>query len=260
MLGLLCFMQLVMFCNYSEPGGPQASILVSAVGSKIYAASINPAILKTLNSSQVAASYARPYNLLAYTSILANYSSWGLSLATLGIDNYQEAELKLGTGFAIGHGLFYGLSLANKLLITNTRKRLAWPALNLGLLLDTQGRPEPKLPLRQLAVVIENLNYPWGHTDEEAWPVTLRLAGLFMPQKNLSLACEVKRTQNIAELSFGSEFLIGTHWALRLGYHTNPTLYGCGLGLNFNRLEFDYGLRYHPRLKETSILSLSVRL
>ena len=61
----------------------------------------------------------------------------------------------------------------------------------------------------------------------------------------------------IGKVEGGFDFQIGDYFSLRLGAATNPNRISGGFGINYDGIQFDYGLRTHPVLSETHVFNIS---
>jgi hypothetical protein len=70
------------------------------------------------------------------------------------------------------------------------------------------------------------------------------------------IGVDLTKTTQDENIAFGAELKPLPILAVRLGTLINPLVISGGVGLNFKNIYFDYTLKYHTQLKETSVLSL----
>ncbi|MCX7756734.1 MAG: hypothetical protein RMJ65_01720 [candidate division WOR-3 bacterium] len=257
MCGIKIFLTVILFFNLDEVGDASGAMFVSSVGSKIYSANINPALLSYLNNNNLGIQYLRIYNLVPQTKIVLNYRNFTIGLSSLGVGNYQEVTLKFGVGLRINNEFSYGLGVKNRFLFLTENLKIFRPAIDLGVVFSPQVISSKQLRLIKFAGLLENLNYLVIKDPNNYLAVKFGLGAHLALNENFILSTEFKKASDKTELNFGTEFKLLPSLALRVGCKTNPVLYSAGLGVNYKRFEFDYCLRYHPRLKETNIFSLS---
>ncbi|MEO0075246.1 MAG: hypothetical protein ABIK31_03965, partial [candidate division WOR-3 bacterium] len=140
-------------------------------------------------------------------------------------------------GFAL-KGLYLDLSEYGQTLI---------PALNFGIAYQ--------LPKMQFGAVLENINHPLNSaTDNIPWSIIV--GALFQPVPDLSLGLELEKSNQDQNLALGAEFKPLSNLFLRVGTKTNPFIISAGFGFMYKNFLLDYAVKFHTRLKDTSVFSL----
>ena len=110
----------------------------------------------------------------------------------------------------------------------------------------------------RLALVLEDMNNPKSKQGDLI-PASLQIGGSLIPVNGFSLSCDFLKNADYERFLGGVEFNLLPIFSLRFGVATSPYLIAGGFDISFKNLRFDYGYRYHPRLKETHVLSLSLK-
>lgn len=247
---LILFFSLFSFFNYQEIGGSASASQISSVGNSSYlATAFNPSILSQLDKNNIGIVYDCPYNIreIQYTRLAVNYKNFGLNISRLGQTGYQEYVFSISTGFNLTPDLSYGLIVKALYLDLGEYGQTLLPALNFGV--------SYHLDKIELGAVVENLNHPQNSMiDNIPWSI---IAGaLFKPVRDFNCGLEIQKTNLDQNIALGAEFRPLPNLCLRLGIKTNPVIASTGLGFVYKNFLLDYALKFHTRLKDTSVISL----
>ncbi|MBS4014944.1 MAG: hypothetical protein KGZ86_00675 [Candidatus Latescibacteria bacterium] len=247
---LILFLSLLSFFNYQEIGGSASASQISSVGNSSYlATAINPAILSQLDKNNIGIVYACPYNIseIQYTRLAGNYKNFGINISRLGQTGFGEYVLSISSGFNLTPALSYGLIVKGLYLDLDEYGQTFLPALNFGI--------SYHLDKLELGAVVENINHPQNSMiDNIPWSI---IAGaLFTPVQDFSCGLEIQKTNLDQNIALGAEFKPLPNLCFRLGAKTNPIIASTGLGFVYKNFSLDYSLKFHTRLKDTSIISL----
>lgn len=247
MLLLLC--SIFSLLNYQEIGGSASAQMISSVDNSIYnATAANPAILSQLDKNNLGIVYSCPYNvkLIQYTRLAGNYKNFGVNISRLGQVGYQEYIFSLAAGFNITQELSYGLVIKGLYLDLSEYGQTFLPALNFGIVYH--------LDKIQFGAVLANINRPKTIDDDIPWLIIM--GALFKPVTDFTLGLEIQKSNQDENIAMGAEFKPIPNLAIRLGTKTNPLIISTGLGFIFKNFTLDYALKFHTRLKDTSVFSL----
>lgn len=256
MIALLFYF--ISIFEYQEPGGINSAILLSSIGNSQYiATAVNPAILTQLDKNGFGIVYCRPFDisLIQYNRLTANYKNFGISFSRLGQTGYQEYNLSLCAGFNFNTDLSYGIIFKGLYLDLGEYGQSFIPALNLGF--------SYKIDKFRFGSVLENINNPLSYepvsgqnSAGEDIPWTILAGAIYEPVSDFLIGVDLCKTAQDENITFGTELKPLPILAVRLGTKTNPFIISGGLGITFKNLSFDYTLKFHSRLRQTSILSL----
>lgn len=251
---MLLFFFLTIF-DFKEPGGPGTGIFANTANQTIYeGTAINPAVLPRIGTTGIGLVYTQPFGItgLTYNRLVLSFArpAIGFAFANLAQVGYYEYTFSIAKAFLINEYFSYGLILKGYYLNINDYGNDFIPGINLGVLLGKRNY--------WLAIVFEDLNNPRSRQGDVI-PLTLRIGGSFYPVPNLSVKMDWLRNANWEGIRAGLELNLLPIFSLRTGFGTNPYQLALGFGISFKNLSFDYGCRYHPRLKETHILSLAIK-
>lgn len=246
MLLVLC--SLFSLFNYQEISGSAFSI--TSIGNSAYlATAINPAMLSELDKNSVGIVYACPYNIkeIQYNRLAGNYKNFGMNVSRLGQIGYEEYVISLSTGFNLTQELSYGLMLKGLYLDLSEYGQTLIPALNFGIVYQ--------FPKMQFGAVLENMNHPLNsETDNIPWSIIV--GARFQPVSDLSLGLELEKSNHDQNLTLGAEFKPISNLFLRVSTKTNPFIISAGFGFIYKNFLLDYAIKFHTRLKDTSVFSL----
>lgn len=251
---MLILLSLLSFFNYQEIGGSASALSISSVGNSFYiATAMNPAILSQFDKNSLGIVYTCPYNInqIQYTRLIGNYKNFGLNISRLGQSGYQEYVLSASAGFNLTPDLSYGLIVKGLYLDLAEYGQTVLPALNFGL--------SYHLDKLEFGAVLENINHPQNSMiDNLAWSI---IAGaLFKPVQDFTCGLEIQKTNLDQNIALGAELKPLPNLCFRLGVKTNPIIASTGLGFVYKNFSLDYSLKFHTRLKDTSIISLTYSL
>jgi hypothetical protein len=246
---MLILLSLLSFFNYQEIGGSASASQIRSVGISPYiATATNPAILSQLGKNNIGIVYACPYNIseIQYTRLAGNYKNFGLNISRLGQSGYGEYILCLSAGFNLTQDLSYGLIVKGLYLDLDEYGQTVLPALNFGV--------SYHLDKLELGAVLENINHPQNSIiDDLPWSI---IAGaLFKPVQDFTCGLEIHKTNLDQNIALGAEFKPLPNLCLRLGVKTNPVIASTGLGFVYKNFTLDYAVKFHTRLKDTSVIS-----
>ncbi len=251
---MIIFFLLLIF-EFNEPGGPSSAYLANSSSITSFdATALNPAVLPKIGHHGLALVHTKPYSIssLTYNRIVINWRrpALGFSFSSFGQTGYRENILSLASAFAINSNLSYGFILKGYYLKINDYGNDFFPSLNLSVLYCQY--------YYRLAAVIEDLNNPKSRSGDLI-PVSLRIGGTLIPNQSLSFSIDILKTVGFERFFVGFEFNLLPIFSIRTGIATNPYLIAGGLGFFYKHFNLDYTYRYHPKLKETHILSLAIK-
>ena len=246
---------LIAIFEFNEPGGPSAAYFANSTLISLYdATAINPAALPRIGDNGLALVYTKPFglNTLTYNRLILNLNrpALGFSFSSQGQTGYYEHTFTLGAGFAINNNFSYGIILKGYQLNISDYGNDFFPSLNLGILFRQNTY--------RLALVFADINNPKSKQGDLI-PASFHLGASLMPVNGFSLSCDFIRNADYERFLGGVEFNLLPIFSLFFGVATNPYLIGGGFAISFKNLRFDYAYRYHPKLKETQVLSLSLK-
>jgi len=246
---------LIAIFDFNEPGGPSTVLFNNTTTISLYdATAINPAALPRIGSNGIGVVYTKPFGIgrLSYNRFVLNLDrpAFGFSLSALGQTGYYEYTFTFAKGFVVDNNFSYGLLLKGYVVKIKDYGDDFIPGFNLGMLY--------KQNIYRLAVVLTDLNNPKTRAGDLI-PMALRVGVTFAPVTNFSLSSNFLRSAESERFFGGVEFQLLPIFILRIGVATNPYLVAGGFGISLRNLSLDYSYRYHPSLKETHILSLSLK-
>lgn len=246
---------LIAIFDFNEPGGPSSAYFANSTIISLYdATAINPASLPRIGNNGLALVYTKPFGLstLTYNRLILNLNrpALGFSFSSLGQTGYYEHTFTLATGFALNKNFSYGIILKGYNVNIRDYGNDFFPSLNLGILF--------KQSTYRLALVFADMNNPKSKQGDLI-PASLQIGGLLNSFNGFSLSCDFLKNTVSERFLGGIELNLLPIFSLRFGVATNPYLIAGGFGVSLKNLSIDYGYRYHPRLKETHVLSLSLK-
>lgn len=246
---LMLILCLVSAFDFQEIGGGSSALQIStAINSSYSATAVNPALLPDLVKNSIGIVYSCPFNIsqIQYSRISANYKNYGVNISHLGQTGYQEYTVSASVGFNLNPNLSYGFILKGLYLDLSDYGQSFMPALNFGLVY--------KIDKFIFGSVIDNINNP-SIADGDDIPLTIRIGTTFIPVKDFLLGAEITKTTQDENLAFGAELKPLPILTVCLGTSVNPLIISGGIGLNYKNIYFDYALKYHTKLRDTSIIS-----
>jgi len=247
---LMLILYLLSIFEYQEPGGGSSALLLSSIGNSSYiATAVNPALLTQLDKNGFGVVYSCPYNisLIQYSRITANYKNFGLGFSRLGQTGYAEYNLSLSAGMNFNNSLSYGLILKGLYLDLGDYGQSFIPALNIGFTY--------KVDKFSVGSVLENLNNPQNSAGENI-PLAILAGAIYEPVSDFLLGFEITKSAQDQNLAFGAELKPIPNFAVRIGTKTNPFIISGGLGIVLKNISFDYAIKFHSQLEQTSVFSL----
>lgn len=246
---------LIAIFEFNESGGPSAAYFAnSTIISSYDATATNPAALPRIGNNGLALVYTKPFGLstLTYNRLILNIKrpALGFSFSSLGQTGYYEHTFTLAAGFSINDKLSYGIILKGYHINILGYGNDFFPSLNLGVLFRQNTY--------RLALVFEDMNNPKSKQNDLI-PASLQIGGSWLPVNGFSLSCDFLKNPDYERFLGGVEFNLLPIFSLRFGLATNPYLIAGGFAISVKNLRFDYGYRYHPRLKETQVISLNLK-
>lgn len=242
--------------DFSLAGGASSAVLATAaVTSFENGISTNPAMVARLGRFGCSLFYANPYSVdgLHFSRAgfnLAKPVRIGFGISGLGMDGYQELTFTAAAAFPVGRSFSWGIGLEGLYLGIRDFGADFVPALDLGILWQEESYA--------LGLAVDRLNQPRLRSGD-GLPVALHAGGLLKPVKSLSVSADFVKEKNAGERFLaGAEFEVVRGCGLRAGIGVNPFIVAAGVGLRYRSFRLDYGLRFHPRLKETHAIGLGV--
>lgn len=245
----------LLFFDFNEAGGPSSAYLANSSSITSFdATAFNPAVLPRIGFHSLALVHTNPYKIssLTYNRIVLNWNrpAFGFSFSSFGQTGYRENILSLASAFALNNNFSYGFIFKGYYLQINDYGSDFFPSLNLGVLYSQYNY--------RLAAVVEDLNNPKNRTGDLI-PVSLRIGGTLIPNHSLSISIDLLKTVDFERCFAGIEFNLLPIFSLRTGIATNPYFIASGFGFLYKHLSFDYTYRFHPKLKETGVFSLTIK-
>ena len=232
------------------PGGSSSATLLNSVRKSAYiATAVNPSLLCHLDKNGIGIVYSQPYNIsqIQYSRLSANYKNFGFGFSRLGQTGYAEYIFSLSAGMSFNQNLSYGLILKGLYLDLGNYGQSFTPALNIGF--------SYQLNKISFGSVIENLNSPNNSTGENI-PWQILAGAMFEPVSDFLLGLEITKSASDQNLALGAELKPIPILAVRLGTKTNPFIISGGLGIEIKNISIDYAIKFHPQLKQTSVISI----
>ncbi len=288
---------LIILTNFSAAGlfddrYPSARALgmggaMVAVANDVWAGYYNPAGLADVQNYYVASSYNMPFGysffrnyFIAGTAELPeNYGAVSISFQDFGV-NYLGNEMSTEYTAAISHGFYLMKDIHSSLSFGYNLKLYHWKLgesvgtwnesdgvyLNDGLELGSAstfgidiGAQASLYGRTFIGVYLININAPTiGANTKHDLPQRIVIGAAYKPQNGVTTSLTFNKTVGFdTQVEGGFEFQIMEFFALRLGVGTNPNRFSGGIGINYERIQFDYALRTHPVLSETHLFGLS---
>lgn len=246
---------LIALFDFREAGGSATVIFAQTTNFSFYeATATNPAVLTKITNNEVGLVHTKPFGVssLVYNRGIVGLGklSFGFSFSNLGQKGYNEYIFTLAKGFTINQELSYGLILKAYFLNIAGYGNDFMPGLNLGFLFAPKNY--------RLAMVLEDFNNPKSRNGDLI-PATLRIGGAWLPVLNFKWNGDWLRNTQSERFQTGIEFDLLSIFSLRAGVTINPYQLAIGFGISYQYFGLDYAYRYHPRLKETQIISFALR-
>ena len=270
----------------SAQGLGMGGALVS-ITNDVWAGYYNPAGLAEFQNYQVATSYNLPfgysffnnYFLSAAMQLPDNFGAASISFQDFGI-NYLGNDMASEYTFAVSHGFYLMKDIHSSLSFGYNLKLYHW---NLSESVGTWDSAigeylEDGLELRSastlgidvgaqaylygrtfIGVYLMNMNAPTiGKYTKHDLPQRIVIGAAYKPQSGITSSLAFNKAVGYdTQIEGGFDFQIDDYFSLRLGAATNPNRISGGFGINYDGIQFDYGLRTHPVLSETHVFNIS---
>ena len=210
----------------------------------------NPALLGSFDKIGMQISYSQLFELselsLSEASFVLPYKKFrfGLGASIFGEkDYYQEIILSFGTGYKLPNNISLGANLKYfRVSYSAVYSYFSTLGLDAGLLY------EPKKELK-IGLTYQNLNQPHLARNYEDIPNLLALGICLAPIKDFSLIFELEKEKNYQmSYHFGQKINITNYFSLRLGLQAQPAQLSFGFGVNWKKMQLDWGYLTHPVL------------
>ncbi|MEO0077266.1 MAG: hypothetical protein ABIK19_06335 [candidate division WOR-3 bacterium] len=235
--------------EYQEIGGSNSATQLASIGNSPYlATATNPAVLGLIDKNGFGIVYCRPYEIsqIQYHRLSANYKNFGLSFSRFGQTGYQEFKFALSVGSSFNTNLCYGIIIKGLYLDLADYGQSLIPAMNVGIAY--------KINKLKVGAVLQDLNNPKILSDE--MPRQILVGTIWEPVSDLLLGLEVQKGSENENITFGTEIKPLSMLAIRLGMQVNPFIISGGIGLVYKNTFFDYALKFHQQLRQSSIFSI----
>ena len=233
---------------------------VVAIDQYLFALYYNPAALSTEGKFQTAFSIQNYFGIgdLNAIDIMINFSlfkhPFSFAINRFGNRYYQEIQLTAASRYELFEKCSIGFSVQYYLLsIQNHGQSLSW-GVNISALYNLT-------PNVSIGALVTNLNQPVISSTLEKIPQTMSLGFCYNPVSDLEFSFEV-----FQDIRFDQEYRAGVSYQvipllkLRAGIEDQLNVYSYGFGINMAWMIFDYGLRNHPVLGISHIVTLSILL
>ncbi len=216
-------------------------------------AALNPSLILYQEGSGINFTYTNPYGLgeLRYLKGAGTLKRLrlGLSLSSLYRPGYGEYIFSLGKGFSLLTSFSFGTLLSLYYFSISGYEKDFFFSLT------------PSLSFKReeflFSLVLLNLNQPQtGYGEEMPLTILLGVKSHFLRWADFYFDYEREKEERMRlglKLSEGN-FYLGT------GLQTMPLLFTGGFGFTLSKVEMAYSLKIHPRLKESHIINLGIRL
>lgn len=226
----------------------------------LWAATMNPALLTTLDERMVGASvspglYGMPElrrGAAAYVEP-TTIGTFALSGMRFGFALYHETTLSLAWGMRLPRGLDVGIAFRIHHLGVEGYGSAAALGIDLGARMAV-------LPALDIGVAIANVNLPSIGASRDRLPVVVAFGFTCTPVRGLTICAGFEKDVLYpASFHAGVEYSPVSTISLRGGVESEPGVYSTGLGLTLGAVDAEYALRGHPVLGMTHEVSLAVR-
>ncbi|NPV13547.1 hypothetical protein HPY86_01260 [candidate division WOR-3 bacterium] len=170
-----------------------------------------------------------------------------VAFTSVGFDGYRENDLLLNFATEPVRTIRVGVGV-HALMQTVEGKMSLLPQVDAGVLWLTEHTA--------IGVSGRRLNAP-RLPDGTVLKSQLWLGGLWKPIKELKLACDFKKEDQLERLLIGGEFTILPEVTLRCGVETFPLVYHGGVQVKVGVMSLDYGVQYHLELGDSHSITIS---
>ena len=220
----------------------------------------NPGGLTHLNHAQIATGMDHRYGLkeLSTFDLTANLPT-GHGVFALGVSRF---------GGKLFNQQSLGLAFANQLGIVSIGGKVDWFQTQMegfgtgnSLIVSLGGIAELS-PEFSIGASFFNLNRgKLGRATEERLPTGISLGINYQPVPQLQVQAEVEKDIEVKPVvKFGAEYGLRDWIFLRTGINSNPSRMFFGLGMNLEKLSFDYAYGQNQPLGTTHHVSLGLKL
>jgi len=260
--------------RYPSPRATGMSNAFVAVANDVWAAYYNPAGLSNIENYQAGFAYQKPFGYSFFSSVFgsavvpisAQYGTAGISFESFGV-KYKGNSLNQEYVAALSHGFFLLNDIHTSLSIGYNLKyyHMALGESVGGVELGSGGTFGLDFGVQAsvykrtyLGLYVYNLNSPTlGADTAHDLPRRVVIGAAYRPYTGLTTAISMNKSIGYeTQIEGGFEFALLEMLNLRFGASTNPNRFTAGLGIVYERVQFDYGFRTHPVLAETHSFGL----
>ncbi len=242
--------------EFSCGSGPAGAMLAGgAVADWRHGLWHNPALVDTLPGPGAAAAGCRPYGLegLTWAALALHFQlrQWGASFGagSMALGRFRESDMQVVLAGSPAARTWLGVG--SHVLMLNS------DGVNPDFAVSFDAGGWYALGRFALSAAAVRLNQPrWRDGEEQPTRLTLSVAWLLVDE--LLIAADVIRQAGSEAVATGVEFRLAPPLCLRVGMLTSPLRYAGGLGVRVGVLDFDYAWQFHPQLKGTHVIGLSL--